>query len=217
MYISPMIWLVLSLAHFIFGSGYAADPSAGKPVPIGVFSRFSVSTMTATWKLASWNETSTFSPDEQLWNNALAYAHAFVCIYFCVVSIGCIQQAHSESLDYRWKSLGAMVPPRATTLFVEGIPREQRSDESLYAYFARLFSKEAAQRAYIIRRTWVEPPSRQVCAVMPHACARGYPLHQGILGKPYKCTAKEAMLGQRDKVDTAFTDVCEKGSKLATM
>ena len=46
MYISPMIWLVLSLAHFIFGSGYAADPSAGKPVPIGVFSRFSVSTMT---------------------------------------------------------------------------------------------------------------------------------------------------------------------------
>ena len=44
-----------------------------------------------------------------------------------------------------------------------------------------------------------------------------YPLHKGILGKPYKCTAKGTMLGQRDKVDAAVADVSEKGVEAGAM
>ena len=64
-----------------------------------------------------------------------------------------VYNAQCRFLERRFEWLKQIPEPRATTLLVENLPQECRSDFALHQYFARLFSADAISRAYIVRRT----------------------------------------------------------------
>jgi hypothetical protein len=63
------------------------------------------------------------------------------------------RHSHNVFLQWRFKWLRSIPAPRSTTLMVEGIPTEYRSDAKLKGYFVHLFGEEAIERAYMVRKT----------------------------------------------------------------
>jgi len=91
------------------------------------------------------------------------WLHAAAAWFVVLVSLHFIFKAQHRFLEHRFRWLEGMRPPRSTTLMVEGIPAELRSDGRLKEYYARLFSSEAVARAYVVRRT--EELRRLTCQV----------------------------------------------------
>jgi len=149
--ICPTIVLVLVPCHYFLGSR-RIKTSGGAIAELDVFARFGISAVTSTWDFV--NDNAVDVSDQEVTNRFLCWVHAALVFFVCAVTIHYINQAHEEFLQLRGKWLETMVPPRSTTLLVEGIPAEQRSDQSLYRYFVKLFSEKAVHRAYVIRRTW---------------------------------------------------------------
>ncbi|CAJ1378997.1 unnamed protein product [Effrenium voratum] len=90
-------------------------------------------------------------PHQQL--TLLLWSHA-ATVWFVVLAAGrFVYQAQLRFLEHRFTWLKKIPAPRATTLMVENLPEDCRSDEALRMYFARLFSPEAIQKAYVVRRT----------------------------------------------------------------
>jgi len=83
----------------------------------------------------------------------LFWVHA-VCVWLVVlVSTGLMSRAHDSFLEQRFAWMNALPLPRATTLLIENIPPQYRSDKALQEYFSELFGEDAVQRAYIVRKT----------------------------------------------------------------
>eukprot|EP00930_Biecheleria_cincta_P001825 TRINITY_DN102916_c0_g1_i1.p1 TRINITY_DN102916_c0_g1~~TRINITY_DN102916_c0_g1_i1.p1 ORF type:complete len:816 (-),score=140.72 TRINITY_DN102916_c0_g1_i1:43-2439(-) len=83
----------------------------------------------------------------------LMWAHV-VAVWFVVLATSfMVYNAQVTFLQLRFKWLKNIPMPRATTLMVENLTPDVRSDASLYRYFARLFSEEAVERAYVVRKT----------------------------------------------------------------
>lgn len=81
------------------------------------------------------------------------WVHAFA-VWFVVLSVNSsVLQAHHEFLERRFAWLSDIPEPRASTLMVENIPMQYRSDEALKAYFVSVFKEEAVESAYIVRKT----------------------------------------------------------------
>lgn len=80
------------------------------------------------------------------------WAHALVTVFVVVVATALMGQAHDKFLFYRFLWIEALKPPRATTLLVENIPQQYRSDFALRDYFKGLFG-DVIEKAYIVRRT----------------------------------------------------------------
>eukprot|EP00913_Durusdinium_trenchii_P003476 g3218.t1 len=80
----------------------------------------------------------------------LVWAH----VWFVVASASrLIYTAQLRFLEQRFIWLKRIPAPRATTLLVEHLPPECRSDLALRFYFVRLFGPEAIVQAYVVRRT----------------------------------------------------------------
>ncbi|CAK9063390.1 unnamed protein product [Durusdinium trenchii] len=83
----------------------------------------------------------------------LVWAHVFA-VWFVVASASrLIYTAQLRFLEQRFIWLKRIPAPRATTLLVEHLPPECRSDLALRFYFVRLFGPEAIVQAYVVRRT----------------------------------------------------------------
>lgn len=150
--ICPTIIVILVPLHWTIGSQLMKNANTGKIEKLDSFSRIGISSLTSTWDIYSSN--ATVVADMELDNRILCWAHAAMVWFVCAVTVRLIESFHEEFLELRWMWLKARQPPEATTLLVEGIPAQHRSDESLYTYFAKLFSEKAIHRAYVIRRTW---------------------------------------------------------------
>lgn len=149
MVVCPTIVLVLVPCHYFLGSRKFTHD--GKTGDLDTFSRFGIGAVTSTWDFV---DQKVDVSDQEVTNRVLCWIHAALVFFVCGVTIYFINQGHEEFLKLRGKWLETMAPPRSTTLLVEGIPEEQRSDQSLYRYFVKLFSEKAVHRAYVIRRTW---------------------------------------------------------------
>jgi len=83
----------------------------------------------------------------------LYWAHA-VMLWITVVAIQRIAYtAMREFMVHRNHWLKSLPAPRATTILVEGIPEECRSDEKLKAYFDKIFGSSVVQMALLIKDT----------------------------------------------------------------
>jgi hypothetical protein len=83
----------------------------------------------------------------------ICWVHAFNVWYVVLVTMGLIYQAQRKFLPRRFEWLRSMRQPRSSTVLVEGIPEEYRSDAALQEYFGRMFSKEQVLSAYVVRMT----------------------------------------------------------------
>eukprot|EP00927_Polykrikos_kofoidii_P071537 TRINITY_DN67799_c0_g1_i1.p1 TRINITY_DN67799_c0_g1~~TRINITY_DN67799_c0_g1_i1.p1 ORF type:complete len:852 (+),score=151.94 TRINITY_DN67799_c0_g1_i1:38-2557(+) len=81
------------------------------------------------------------------------WCHAAAVWYVVLVSTWLVVQRQLRFAHLRFHWLLRLQKPRATTLLIENIPPELRSDEALRAYFVRMFTEEAVERAYVVRRT----------------------------------------------------------------
>ena len=66
-----------------------------------------------------------------------------------------MNNAHDDFLNKRFQWLRAIPEPRSTTVMVENIPPNFRSDEALFKYFQHVFAEGAfeVRSAYLVRRT----------------------------------------------------------------
>lgn len=80
------------------------------------------------------------------------WVHAVATVFVVVTATMLMGQAHETFLHHRFLWIEALKPPRATTLLVENIPQQYRSDYALRDYFKGLFG-DVIERAYIVRRT----------------------------------------------------------------
>eukprot|EP00435_Cladocopium_sp_Y103_P001057 s1121_g1.t1 len=83
----------------------------------------------------------------------LTWGHVVAVWYLVVSSCSLIYFAQLRFLVHRFNWLKHIPPPRATTLLVENLPKECRSDDALRVYFARLFGPQTIVQAYVVRRT----------------------------------------------------------------
>jgi hypothetical protein len=83
----------------------------------------------------------------------LFWSHAFSVWLVVVVSLWLIRNAQLDFLQRRFAWISARPQPQATTLLVENIPRQYRTDKALKKYFSDLFSEDAVSRAYVVRKT----------------------------------------------------------------
>lgn len=83
----------------------------------------------------------------------LLWVHA-VLVWFVVIGTGLlITDAHQRFLVYRYGWLSALPMPRASTLLVENIPPEHRSDQGLKRFYSTMLSATAVERAYVLRNS----------------------------------------------------------------
>jgi len=120
--------------HYILHYNYSIDPGA------------SILTMTSYNGLILANL-------PRLPQLVLTWSHVFAVWYLVISASRLIYLAQLRFLEQRFNWLKHIPPPRATTLLVEKLPMECRSDESLRFYFARLFGPQAIVQAYVVRRT----------------------------------------------------------------
>lgn len=83
----------------------------------------------------------------------LICAHVLAVWFVVVATSWLVYNAQVTFLQLRFKWLKNIPLPRATTLMVENLTQDVRSDDALHKYFAKLFSEEAIQRAYVVRNT----------------------------------------------------------------
>lgn len=81
------------------------------------------------------------------------WVHASMVWIIVLLTLHLTNNTHLHFLKYRFQWLGNIPEPRSTTLMVESIPEEYRSDEKLKAYFVHLFTEAAIGHAYIVRKT----------------------------------------------------------------
>eukprot|EP00930_Biecheleria_cincta_P105937 TRINITY_DN9904_c0_g2_i3.p1 TRINITY_DN9904_c0_g2~~TRINITY_DN9904_c0_g2_i3.p1 ORF type:complete len:806 (+),score=126.94 TRINITY_DN9904_c0_g2_i3:118-2535(+) len=81
------------------------------------------------------------------------WTHVFMVWYVVLVTNRHLVEAQAAFLPQRYHWMQLMRRPQATTIIVEGIPEIYRSDVSLKAYFASLFSEAEVLQCYIVRRT----------------------------------------------------------------
>lgn len=81
------------------------------------------------------------------------WVHASMVWFVVVVSTMYMSRAHNQFIEFRIDWLVSLRSPRATTLLVENIPAQYRSDVQLKNYFTGLFGDAAVEKAYIVRRT----------------------------------------------------------------
>eukprot|EP00930_Biecheleria_cincta_P047925 TRINITY_DN33321_c0_g1_i1.p1 TRINITY_DN33321_c0_g1~~TRINITY_DN33321_c0_g1_i1.p1 ORF type:complete len:777 (-),score=113.78 TRINITY_DN33321_c0_g1_i1:11-2341(-) len=70
-----------------------------------------------------------------------------------LVSQRMVFAAQRQFLNYRWAWLRSLPRPQATTVLVERIPEEHRSDQGLRDFFGRLFTPEEIETAVVLKRT----------------------------------------------------------------
>lgn len=85
-------------------------------------------------------------------NNRLYWVYALLVWGIVFWTIYCLNQAQASFWTRRRKWLKDLPIIRATTLFVENIPREHRSDAKLEEFFERMFPG-TVQSAYVVRQT----------------------------------------------------------------
>jgi len=83
----------------------------------------------------------------------LHWVYAFVVWYVVVVVQMTVYEAQAAFLPRRFKWLRTMPEPRSTTVLVENIPPEHRSDEELRKFFGELFSADKVKSAYVVKHT----------------------------------------------------------------
>lgn len=81
------------------------------------------------------------------------WVHAGYVWLVLFVVVLCVRATHCRFLKLRFEWLANLPEPQSTTLMVEGIPKELRSDEALQRYFVYQLGEGAVTRAYIVRRT----------------------------------------------------------------
>eukprot|EP00928_Gymnodinium_smaydae_P048083 TRINITY_DN32121_c0_g1_i1.p1 TRINITY_DN32121_c0_g1~~TRINITY_DN32121_c0_g1_i1.p1 ORF type:complete len:882 (-),score=85.94 TRINITY_DN32121_c0_g1_i1:56-2701(-) len=83
----------------------------------------------------------------------LYYVHAGMVWYVCVVLTSMIHRAQARFLKLRFDWLLHLQKPRATTVLVENIPLEYRSDARLREFFSAVFSPEVVEEARTVRKS----------------------------------------------------------------
>lgn len=99
------------------------------------------------------------------------WVHAAMVWAIVSLTLWFTYRSHHLFLEQRFKWLGKIPEPRSTTLMVEGIPEEYRTDAKLKAYFTHLFTDDAIERAYVVRKT-----PRSLCKKMAQLEAKQYSL-----------------------------------------
>mmetsp|Transcript_124751 Transcript_124751/g.313760 ORF Transcript_124751/g.313760 Transcript_124751/m.313760 type:complete len:1058 (+) Transcript_124751:131-3304(+) len=148
--IAPIAILILCPLHLFLGARDMPGKQKGVRIPMDILSRCGIDAVTNTW-LSS--PDSSGSNLEVFEGQLLCWAHVAMVWFVVFFTVRMIFRAQYRFLRYRFQWLKDMPAPRSTTLMVENIPQEQRSDEALHAYFSRLFSDHAVERAYVVKRT----------------------------------------------------------------
>lgn len=81
------------------------------------------------------------------------YLHAVLVWFVVGATTWCIRSAHEEFLERRFKWLQELPAPQVTTIMVENIPEDYRSDKALKNYFNNIFGQGSVERAYMVRKT----------------------------------------------------------------
>lgn len=140
--IGPVVVIVLCPLHFSLGSAGGID----------FLSRFGVGALLNTANLRTTVVHDGPLPKEWV-TMLLCWIHAALVWLVVLIVVRFIFDAQDHFLRFRFKWLQDIPSVRAKTLMIEGIPREYCSDDALRAYFALLFSDQAVERAYIVRKT----------------------------------------------------------------
>lgn len=81
------------------------------------------------------------------------WVHVGMLWYVVILTRLMIFHAQDNFVKRRFAWIAKMPYPRATTVLVEGIPREYCTDEALKAFFCKLFSEDQVVDAYVIKNT----------------------------------------------------------------
>lgn len=122
--IAPVLWAVLMPLH------YFANSTSQE---LDHLSRFDIGNL----------------PHEQ-W---MLWLHALLVWFVVLVSAYHISSAQEHFTERRHQWLKELPRPRATTVLVKNIPHAYRSDRALKEYFVNVFSEDAVERAYVVRKT----------------------------------------------------------------
>ena len=90
--------------------------------------------------MSSFNGLQRLVPEHQ---RLLVWAHVAGVWYLVLLGCSLIHRAQRSFLERRFQWLKEIPAPRATTILVENLPKEYRSDEALRFYFLRLFGVDA--------------------------------------------------------------------------
>jgi len=121
-----LLMMVLCPLHVIFGSNKSADP-------LSAFGLDSLNVNDST-------------QGDLLWVHTV-----FLWIVVYVVGAELIATQEQNFLVYRYGWLSALPRPRATTVLVENIPKEFRSDQALFDFFNSVFPTDALDSTYVVR------------------------------------------------------------------
>jgi len=83
------------------------------------------------------------------------WIHAVMVWFVVITTLQQVYRQHCLYLDLRFAWLCKLQKPQSTTLLIENIPNDLRSDSALHAYFVKLFGSDAIERAYLVRRTQI--------------------------------------------------------------
>jgi len=86
-------------------------------------------------------------------NSWLHMAHPFFIWGVVIIVVKSIYDAQRAFLPRRFHWLRLMPEPRSTTVLVEGIPFDQRSDDELRKFFEGMFSEDKVKSAYVVKDT----------------------------------------------------------------
>mmetsp|Transcript_54023 Transcript_54023/g.94866 ORF Transcript_54023/g.94866 Transcript_54023/m.94866 type:complete len:804 (+) Transcript_54023:78-2489(+) len=78
--------------------------------------------------------------------------HAIYMWYVILVVQCCVWRAQANFIPLRMQWLQSMQEPRATTVLVEGIPEEFRSDARLHKFFSDMFGANKIKAACVVKR-----------------------------------------------------------------
>lgn len=81
------------------------------------------------------------------------WMHALIVWVVVVIVCRIIRKAEEQFVEERFDWLADVPEPRATTLLVEGIPDEYRSDEKLKQFYQTCFSKKRIKAAVTVKQT----------------------------------------------------------------
>jgi hypothetical protein len=83
----------------------------------------------------------------------LWWIHSAFVWWVVVIVLREIFQAQEKFVGRRYNWLLRMPKPRSTTVMVEGIPEDSRTDQALKERFGKLFGTEKIEHAYVVRHT----------------------------------------------------------------
>lgn len=83
----------------------------------------------------------------------LHWLHCIV-VWFVVIAVDVhIYQAQAKFVRWRFEWLKAMPAPRSTSVLVESLPQELRTDDRLGAYFNDVFAEDVVESAVVVKRS----------------------------------------------------------------